>query len=252
MEEMGEVKGYWWRGVSNFGDALAPFLLERFANAKVEWTPAAEAEVVSVGSVLEHIPSDYSGYILGSGKIRESSTINLPDATILALRGPLSAKGIKGDYALGDPGLLADELVGPQDKQWDLGIVPHWKDKELAPRFLELFKKSKAKLRVIDPQEDPITVIRQIGACERIVTSSLHGMIVADAFGLPRRVELAKALDNRTEGGDFKFRDYSASIHTPFEPGIMVHPVRGHVEDAKFEIYDAYQALENIILEPAR
>jgi len=252
MEEMGEVKGYWWRGVSNFGDALAPFLLERFANAKVEWAPAAEAEVVSVGSVLEHIPSNYSGYILGSGKIRESSVINLPDATILALRGPLSAKGIKGDYALGDPGLLADELVGPQDKQWDLGIVPHWKDKELAPRFLELFKKSKAKLRVINPQEDPITVVRQIGACERIVTSSLHGMIVADAFGLPRRVELATALDNHTEGGDFKFRDYSASIHTPFEPGVMVHPIRGHIEDVKFAIYDVYQALEDIVLEPAR
>jgi len=87
MEEMGEVKGYWWRGVSNFGDALAPFLLERFANAKVEWAPAREAEVASVGSILEHLPSDYTGYVLGSGKLREGSVINLPEATILALRG---------------------------------------------------------------------------------------------------------------------------------------------------------------------
>ena len=46
------VKAYWWREVSNFGDALAPLLLERFSNIKVEWDTISRASVASVGSIL--------------------------------------------------------------------------------------------------------------------------------------------------------------------------------------------------------
>jgi pyruvyltransferase len=152
----------------------------------------------------------------------------------------LSARGISGEYALGDPGLLANELVGPQEKQWDLGIVPHWTDTELAERFQKLMP-AKYSTKVIDPKGDPLEVIRQIGASRRIVTSSLHGMIVADAFGLMRRVEICPSL--ASEGGTFKFRDYSASIQTPFETGKMMAPRRGPVENLQHEIYDAYKAL---------
>jgi pyruvyltransferase len=122
-----------------------------------------------------------------------------------------------------------------------VGILPHWKDTELVPKFLKLIKKG--KIKVIKPSDDPLMVIRQIGACRKLVTSSLHGMIVADAFGgIPRRVEIASALDK--EGGDYKFLDYSASIKTPFVPGKMSEPIRWQVEDAKYEIFDAYKTLE--------
>jgi hypothetical protein len=170
----------------NFGDALAPLLLDHFCDADLEWAPIADASIASIGSVLEHIPPRWTGYICGSGKLKENSAINLSHATVVALRGPLSAKGIKGNFALGDPGLLADELVGPQEKRWDLGIVPHWKDDELAPRFARLIR-APSTTRVISPRLDPLTVVTEIGACKRIVTSSLHGMITADAFGIPRR-----------------------------------------------------------------
>lgn len=239
-----KTTAYWWTGVRNFGDALAPLLLERFAGIQVERTDVSQASIVSIGSVLEHLPPKYSGFILGSGKLKEFSRIDLSAAKILALRGPLSAKGIPGDYAVGDPGLLANELVGPQSKKWDLGIVPHWKDKELAARFTKLIRPP-SKIKVIDPRQDPLEVVRQIGACRRIVTSSLHGMIVADAFGIPRRLEMSPALAN--EGGNFKFRDYSASINTPFKPGVMMTPSIRLIEDAKFAIFDAYEALANAL-----
>ncbi len=99
-------------------------------------------------------------------------------------------------------------------------------------------------LRFINPRHPPLEVVAEIGACKRIVTSSLHGMITADAFGIPRRVEISPALLNETEGGDFKFRDYSASISTRFEPGKMTEPVRWAIEDAKYSIYDAFKVLE--------
>lgn len=236
------MTAYWWRGVPNFGDALAPLLLERFAGIPTEWSPVASASIVSIGSILEHIPAGWKGFILGSGRLKEHSFLNVSGATILALRGPLSARGIPGQYVLGDPGLLADELVGAQDKQWDLGILPHWRDKELVPRFQAMFDGLPATLKIIDPGDEPLEVVRQIGACHRMVTSSLHGMIVSDAFNIPRRVERSAALDR--EGGDFKFRDYSASIQTPFEPGKMTEPNRWAVEDVRFAIHDAFKILE--------
>ncbi len=237
------ITSYWWRKIPNFGDALAPLLLDRFADADLEWAPVADASIVSIGSVLEHLPPRWAGYVCGSGKLKEDSHIDLSHATILALRGPLSARGIKGNYALGDPGLLADELVGPQEKQWDLGIIPHWKDNELGPRFRALIRPP-STTRLIDPRLDPLTVVREIGACKRVVTSSLHGLITADAFGIPRRLEISPKLLNTTEGGDFKFRDYHASISTQFEVGRMTEPSRWAVEDAKYQIYDAFKVLE--------
>ena len=239
------VKAYWWKEVPNFGDRIAPLLLEHFADIRVEWDTVSRSKIASVGSILEHIPPLWDGYILGSGKLHEDSRLQVVQmgkvsATILALRGPLSAQGIAGNYALGDPGILADELVGAQVKVWDLGIIPHWSDKELAPKF-EALVKAPNTTKVINPSDDPLTVLRQIGACKRIVTSSLHGMIVADAFGLPRRVEICPAMAK--DGGDFKFRDYSASIQMPWEMGKMQEASRFRIDDVKFAVYDAYREL---------
>ncbi len=240
------VQAYWWKEVPNFGDGLAPLLLEHFADVEVQWSPVSHAQIASVGSILEHIPPLWDGVIMGSGRLLETSRLHLQQmrsgvtAKIVSLRGPLSAKGIPGSYTLGDPGVLADELVGLQKKQWDLGIIPHFSDSELVPRFKALIP-STSSIRVIHPSGDPLTVLREIGACRRIVTSSLHGMIVADAFGIPRRVEYTHAMDK--DGGDFKFRDYSASIQTPFIIGKMQEPTRTSVEEVKFNVYDAYRSL---------
>jgi hypothetical protein len=240
------VKAYWWNEIINFGDALAPYLLEHFADIRVEWGTISHSRIASIGSILEHIPPLWDGYILGSGRLIAGSRTNIVQMTtgvsakILALRGPLTAMGIPGNYALGDPGILADELVGMQEKRWDLGIVPHWQDKELVPRFQDLIKPPHTT-KAIDPSDDPLEVVRQIGSCRRIVASSLHGMIVADSFGIPRRVEVCKAMER--DGGMFKFEDYSASIKTPFETGKMGEPLRVHVEDVKFAVWDAYREL---------
>lgn len=241
------IKAYWWKEVPNFGDALAPLLLERFAELKVEWDTISRSSIASIGSILEHIPPLWDGYVLGSGKLMEMSRLHLHTRTakILAIRGPLSARGVPGEFVLGDPGLLADELVGLQEKQWDLGIVPHWQDNQLAKKFMKLVKPPHT-YKIINPKDDVLSVIRQIGACRRIVTSSLHGMIIADSFGnIPRRVEICPLMQK--DGGDFKFRDYSAAIQTKFEEGVMIEPSRFRIEDVKFALYDAYQELGAIL-----
>jgi hypothetical protein len=238
-------KAYWWREVPNFGDALAPLLLERFADVRVEWGSVSHSSIASIGSILEHIPPLWDGYVLGSGKLHEDSRLQVMQMgrvcpKILGIRGPLSAKGIPGSYALGDPGILADELVSAQEKRWDLGILPHFMDRELAPKFTKLMPAG-TTIKVMDPGDDALEILRQIGACKRMVTSSLHGMIASDGFGIPRRVEMCPKLTR--DGGDFKFRDYSASIQTKWEPGKMLEASRFRVEDLKFAVYDAYKEL---------
>jgi hypothetical protein len=49
------------------------------------------------------------------------------------------------------------------------------------------------------------------------------------------------------EGGDFKFRDYEASLGRKFQTGAMATPSRLVIDDLKFNIYDAYQALEKAL-----
>ena len=139
-------RAYWWTEVPNFGDALAPYLLSHFAGLKVEHDTIARSSIVTVGSVLEHIPPFWEGHILGAGMLYPDSRLHLYTGSmdVLALRGPLTAMSVKGDYALGDPGLLADELVSPETRKFDVGVLPHWQDNELAddPRWYGALSKA--------------------------------------------------------------------------------------------------------------
>ena len=236
---------YWWQGVPNFGDALAPLLLAYHADLDVTWAEPRTAQIAVIGSILEHLPETWDGYVCGCGKLHENSVTPLTESVrlkrVLAIRGPLSAKGIKGDFALGDAGLLADELIKLPPKRHTLGIVAHWSDKHLAsrPEF------TRYEPLIIDPGGDPLTVIKQIASCRKIISSSLHGLIVADTFAIPRRFEVTPRFER--EGGLFKFRDYHASINTPFEIGRTIEASRFGVDDRRFEVHDAFRALSSII-----
>jgi pyruvyltransferase len=242
------VKAYWWNGYPNWGDGLAPYLLKRFSNFHdVQWAPPNEADVFTIGSILEHIPIESQAYVLGTGRLRPGSLLTLnQNLHVMGYRGMLTANSI-GPTApvIGDPGLLADELVEPQSRDYELGIVPHWSDKELGkdPRFVG----HKWSTLVINPRDHPLKVIRQIGSCKKIVSSSLHGLIVADAFGIPRRFERTPLFDLVREGGLFKFEDYSSSIGAPFEVGKLIRANIHMVGDRKDALWDAYKELRTAL-----
>lgn len=232
------MKVYYWNTRPNFGDSIAPLLLEHFSDGNPVYAPAAESEVIVTGSILHHVPANWRGTVLGAGSLYTDSKVPAY-AKYLAVRGPMTigivaAHQKVGNIALGDPGLLAGELVGPQSRKYELGIVPHWSDTGLVKRF---------KGKLIDPAGDPLEVIRQIGSCKKIVASSLHGVILADAFGIPRRIEMTPQFAK--EGGDHKFRDHCAAVSVPFEVGKFQSPVFSRVEDRQHELYDAFTAYGN-------
>lgn len=62
---------------------------------------------------------------------------------------------------------------------------------------------------VIDVEIDVMTVTRQIAACGLVLSSSLHGLIVADAFGIPNQ---RLKFSGKLKGEDFKFSDYASAL----------------------------------------
>lgn len=242
---MRRVNVYYWKERANFGDLLSGLLLKKFSRLRSRWTPPDEAELVLVGSILEHLPPNFSGVIAGAGKLHAGIPLRFPNAKILSVRGRLTAEELGlGNIAIGDPALLANELVPLPDKKYDLGIVPHWSDRELAlrPEFAKYLP------QIIQVSDDPLDVIAEIAACKKIVSSSLHGIILADAFGIPRRIELAPNMINKPaqEGGLFKWRDYSSAIGLPLELGVTQQADRHRISDKQSEIFDVFQALPEI------
>ena len=239
---MSPLKVYYWREHPNFGDALAPLILRRFAEVDAIWDTISHASAIVTGSILEHVPPLWDGHIIGAGRLYEDSYLHLhtDTAKVWAVRGPLSAAAIPAgqDFALGDPGLLADEMVYVHNRDIGLGVIPHHTDTALASRP-EWY--GDWKTVTIIPSGDPLEIIRTIGRCQRVVTSSLHGLIIADAFGIPRRFE-PNPCATRYEGGMFKFLDYSKSVNTPLEPGKIIEASRFHIEDRKHELWDAFRS----------
>jgi len=234
------AKLYYWGGQKNFGDSLGSWLLAHFSDTVVQLArTAAESEVIVTGSILHHMPDNWQGTVLGAGSLYPDSKFPVR-AEYMAVRGPLTAALAHGscqDVALGDPGLLAGELVGYQERTYELGIVPHWSDDRLTYRI----GADKPGTLVIDVAADPWLVVKQIASCKRVVSSSLHGIIVADGLGIPRRVELAGLPRIEAEGGDWKYRDHNAAIGLPFKVGEWQSPVFSRVEDVQHGLWDAFR-----------
>ena len=230
----GTIRVYWFRRRPNFGDAIAPALLARFAGLDAVWSEPSDCEAVVIGSVAGRVAHGYHGVIVGIGKLRDSVELDLSTARVLGLRGQLTARGSKavGSYALGDPGLLAIDMLDERPAALHpLGTVAHWKDTSLRDRYPGAFH--------IDVGDDPLLVIGQIASCERIVSSSLHGLVVADSFGIPRRWEYSPDVG----GGTFKFKDYATALGVEIEPDAWDSAPPSRVERVRAELRDAFAAI---------
>jgi pyruvyltransferase len=203
----------YWCDFSNFGDQIAPLLLRHY-NFTPLLTPPKHATLVSTGSILEHLPTDYAGMILGAGFISSSSQMRFPKAKTLAVRGQLTKNrlGLEGvkSVLLGDPGLLASHvLMARESKHFALGVVPHYIDKRNTS-IRKILQTYPNQVNLIDVQQrDPMVVFREIDKCEHILSSSLHGLIIADSLGIPSAWFYSAGL----EGGRFKFDDYYSSLN---------------------------------------
>lgn len=167
------------------------------------------------------------------------------NAEVFAVRGLYSKKrlekilkrNLKG-IAVGDPGLLSSMLIDTSciEKKYDIGFIPHhieihgFVPKEnikseiegLIPDYQHLdfcvYRELKNKCEnavIIDMEANPIEIIKRVAECKTIVSSALHGLILADSLNIPNAWSKAS---NLLIGNDYKFKDYYSVFGENFVP----------------------------------
>jgi pyruvyltransferase len=208
-----------------------------------------ESDVVSVGSILQMLPEDYRGVILGSGLIWPEQR-RFPHARILALRGVLTRDLLDapGSTPLGDPGLLARRLIPKLPaKTATLGVIPHYADKRDS-RITSWLERFAGEARFIDVEREPSAVLHDIASCEHVISSSLHGLICADALGVPNTWAV---FSDRVVGGGFKFADYASAVGRELKPLSVSgnEPLSSLIESTSLpgqHIVDVVHSLESV------
>ncbi len=231
------LKLFYFRGRHNFGDVINPIVFEYFSGKKVSWVEPEyynEENYLAIGSILEFASKD--SIVWGSGFISKEGKPHAKPKKICAVRGPLTRElllkqNINCPEVYGDPALLLPKIYNPtQKKRYKLGIVPHYVDK--GSQWLERVQDD-PDVKILDIQmHNPFAFIDALVSCEKIASSSLHGIIVADAYNIPSTwIQFSKKLT----GGDFKFLDYFQSVkREDTEPLVMKE------DTTTSEIYESF------------
>lgn len=224
MLRFSTIRLFWWsepklmgKSKENYGDLIGAYLAEKISNKKVVWTHPKRKHIkdyfqpiyVTAGSVLAHVNSKC--VVWGSGIINKNQEVK--KAKFLAVRGPqtrenLFLQGYKVPEVYGDPALLMPKYYHPNiEKKYHLGIVPHYTDFK---KVTGLYKNDDQVL-IIDLMTNNIEeTTKSFLQCQRIISSSLHGLIVAHAYQIPAVwVEFSYKLF----GDGVKFQDYFESVN---------------------------------------
>ena len=206
----GRVPLQWCIG-PNWGDALSPVLVELLSGKPALHLAGLHHDrYLVIGSILGS--ANERSEVWGSGFIRENESVIGRPRAVHAVRGPLSRasllkQGIECPEVYGDPALLLPQFFNPDEpKRYCVGIIPHYVDK--GHPWLERYRHDPQAL-ILDIESDIQKFVRAVKSCDVILSSSLHGLICADAYGVPNAwIQFS----DDVVGGDFKFRDYRLSI----------------------------------------
>ncbi len=218
------IRLYWSGGNRsdiNFGDSISPRIVEQLSGKKVVYANIDACDVAAIGSILNKIVTRQWKRMLrlrldkiriwGTGAFGPDDLLKgRSGLAIAAVRGVLTRDALKLDAtaALGDPGLLVDRLAGPADKKFRWGIIPHVVDRKLG--IIHDMHKNTDHSCIIDLADpDILGVAKKIRSCDFIISSSLHGLITADAFGIPN---VWMRVSGNIFGGDWKFLDYFSTV----------------------------------------
>ena len=235
----------------NWGDVLSQFLLEHFSGKKLNkddvfyFDDAAHmlgknGKIVGVGSSMRYVRPD--DYVWGTGCIDEHHVGNKP-RKVYSVRGPLTRdvllkRGWDVPEIYGDPALLFPQIYNPTiEKKYKIGLIPHCVDFYSLDGLKAINHIEEMGIKIINVTAGINEFIDQLKECEMIISSSLHGLIAADAYGIPNyRVKISKLV----HGGDFKYKDHYASVKREhYEPLQLTDTTTlDEVSSLKFEIGD--------------
>ncbi len=201
----------------NLGDALSPVMVALCTSMDVMRIPSASAtpRLAAVGTI-GHGMRGGEVWFWGTGcsphlnpaakKPIVKEPFHPPADTkfhVHATRGPVSGRLLNGDKpvgAFGDPVWLLPRFYKPKiEKKWKLGVILHLS--ELSDRAFYAHPRDELKRYNISAElADQVKLINtvteispkamqeridEILSCERIVSTSLHGMVYAESYGIP-------------------------------------------------------------------
>lgn len=260
---MTTLRLYWHRhpgGFGNFGDELSPWLIRRLSpgisikwtnpnlNASSAWRNAAtlgmnvvrgeiplgllgdSAEVqalarqpslLGIGSIIQRAQSNRTT-VWGSGLLSRQD--NIGAGRFLAVRGHLTRRrlaemGLHEPEVVGDPALLVPLVRRAKDKKRgnQVGILPHHM------HFPQMAASTTSTLPVVDLTAPIESVLDSISECTATLSTSLHGLIVSHAFGIPSLwIKTQESQAIALAGDGVKFEDYFSSVDIECYPPISL------------------------------
>lgn len=207
----------------NYGDVLSKYIVEKVSRKQVDFynLPKKKKSIwgtskylMAIGSILNYATRNAS--VWGSGIISKQDTFG--EAKFYAVRGPKTRErilelGYECPKIYGDPALLLPQFYNPQvDKTYDLGIIPHYVDYETVVKWYT----NHTEIRIINLLNNDVqAVTKEIMSCKRTISSSLHGIIVSHAYGIP---SVWLKFSEKLSGDNIKFEDYFLSVGiTPYK-----------------------------------
>lgn len=207
----------------NWGDFVNVKLAELISGkAIIPYKFSCKKETIAMmGSILPWA-IDRDTIVWGSGTLSSQdplwNTIDKP-LSVRAVRGPLTrqlllSKGIECPEIYGDPALLFPRYYTPNvEKRYKYGVILHVSTKTNETIYSKLNTiLGGGNMLIINPKQFSQwhSFIDDICSCEAIVSSSLHGIIIADAYEIPN---VWISLDENHPDDNFKFKDYYLSVN---------------------------------------
>lgn len=189
-----------------------------------------------IGSTVNLLCNEQS-VVWGAGAISDDLELPFKPSRVCAVRGPLTRKyllkrGIACPEIYGDPALLLSLYYRPKiQKNHRIGVILHYKDQidENKERILQAFPD--AYFIDIAHYNNWLDFVNKLLSCDSVLSSSLHGLIIAESYGIPN---VWIKLSDNVMGGEFKFHDFFLSINRDrFGPvDLMFHVDTDEVEKA--------------------
>ncbi len=206
---------------NNWGDDINYWFLKEISQKKIipyDWSLLTQwlhrPYIAGIGSILTLFNMD-NAIVWGSGIISSTDKVQGSPKEILAVRGPLTRarlleQGINCPEVYGDPALLLPKYYNPKcQKKYKLGVIAHYTDQNNP--LLHNLKNDRDVLMIdIKHYNHWLSFIDEICMCEAIASSSLHGLIMSVAYGIPN---VWLKLEGSVLGDDFKFHDFFLSLH---------------------------------------
>lgn len=202
---------YYWQAkqFTNFGDFLSLKLVERIVGGEVAAVSHIykAQKMLAIGSVLIMARTDDVVWGTGmNGKRLDLDLYKFKNLDVRAVRGPLTKAFIEENFSIevpetfGDPALLIPHFF-PEFKKVshpkrEYIVIPHYSEAELF---------SDEDPNIVYPDEPWRIIVRKILDSKFVISSSLHGIIIAEAFGIPARY--LRITDHEPL---FKYTDYYA------------------------------------------